>query len=242
MQWIPMIVGGVILLVLGAGILMLFRSKKHTGKQVVLHKFLLILGLIGTLGFLVPAYITAVSGKSPALPWVFIALSLLAFALVIAYSNCRIWYDNNGFTVRNFWGIERYYKYGDVTGIREGVNENFLYMGKRKVMIDGLSVGKQDFFSQANVKYAEINGRKLPRIRQKSDMFHGHIRNPGEFLFVYILLYVFVFLFAVLVAFLILRDPAADAEHVNVTFSACAREEDDLVLTSVDGDHRGDLL
>ena len=92
------------------------------------------------------------------------------------------------FTVKNFFGIKRHYTYYDVTGIRENTHETFLFVGKRRIMIDEFSIGGKEFIVQVKKKYSALHGRKmLPRIPRKFDLFNGHIPDAGNVLFALVL-------------------------------------------------------
>ena len=74
----------------------------------------------------------------------FAILALPDLALIIAYFNQRIYYTDEMFVHKNFWGIKRLYRYEDITGIRIDGDVN-LFLGKRKVRIYDRAVGKNLF-------------------------------------------------------------------------------------------------
>ena len=94
---IPIIVNGVLSL--------LMHPKKAEKGKVYLPKFFVIIGLIISIFFLIPTIITAFSDEPIWVPLFFLALSLLGTSFIIAFINCRITYDENGFIVKNFFGV-----------------------------------------------------------------------------------------------------------------------------------------
>jgi len=129
-----------------SGVLAFLRQPKKAEKgKVHLPKFFVILGLITSTFFLIPTFITAFLDEPIWLPIGFFALSLLGAIFIIAFVNCRVFYDEDGFVVKNFFGIKRKFTYDQVTAIKEGMHEDYIYMGKRKVMIDAFAVGGIEF-------------------------------------------------------------------------------------------------
>lgn len=123
--------------------------------------------------------------------YIFIAISLLGTALTLAYINSRIFYDDDGFTARNFLGFKRRYKYSDMTAYRPLYKKNSsdgrIYVGRRSVLIDKSSIGGTKFISLAKKRYKSLTGTALPEKSREKDIFKGNIRNTGEFIFAYVL-------------------------------------------------------
>ena len=121
------------------GVFVFLRQPKAAEKgKVYLPKFFAILGAITSSIFLVPAIITAFSDEDVWVPICFLAFSLLGVTLIIAFMNCRISYNDDKFVVKTFFGIKRKWSYDQVTAIKENMHETYIYMGKRRVMVDEL--------------------------------------------------------------------------------------------------------
>ena len=125
----------IIPLIVGAIISVLKKSKPKESKNdsvVYLNKFLPIIGVICSAFFLVPAFIALYSDESIWIPICFLIFVLLGVTLIIAYFNCRIYYNEEEFTVKYFIGIKRTFTYDQITGIRKEMHEDYLYMGKHR--------------------------------------------------------------------------------------------------------------
>ena len=164
-QLIPILVNGI----LG---FMRQPQKAEKGK-VYLHKFLAILGTIGSAIFLIPAIITVFLDEPLWVPVIFLALASLGASLIIGFINCRISYDEDGFVAKNFLGIKRKFTYDQVTAIKENLRESYIYMGERRVMVDQLAIGGDEFIKFVKKKYRTMHdGQSLPKIlKTKHDIF-----------------------------------------------------------------------
>ena len=230
---IPLIVSGVISA--------LSRAKSVKSKKdgtVYLSKALLIIGVIGATASIIPAIITLYSNEKIIVPIGFLAFALLSSTLIVAYINCRIYYDENGFTARNFFGIKRKFTYDEITGIKEDMHEDYLYMGNRKVMIDSFSVGACEFLAFVHRKYRSINKKNLPKIlKTKRDIFNGNIQDSGGFIFVYALLELFLIGFLIFILYYTYGNASMkNVGKSTVIFSECVLDDDTLKLTSSDGE------
>ena len=159
---------------------------------------------------------------------------------MIAYFNCRIDYDGEGFTARNFFGVKRKFTYAEVTGVSDMLHETYLHMGRRRVMVDGLAVGSLDFLQFAQKKYWELHGAgklycPIPEVRNR-DIFRGHIDGATGFLFLYALGFAVFLMLALAPTFVICTSERHTAENTTVrweTLHSCREEGEELVLTSV---------
>ncbi|MBP3333641.1 MAG: hypothetical protein J6M35_06295, partial [Clostridia bacterium] len=104
---IPIIVSGVLAF--------LRQPKKAEKEKVYLPKFFVILGLITSTIFLIPTLITAFLDEPIWVPILFLAFSLLGASFIIAFVNCRVSYDEDGFVAKNFFGVKRKFTYDQVT-------------------------------------------------------------------------------------------------------------------------------
>ncbi|MDR0890257.1 MAG: hypothetical protein LBM28_06410, partial [Oscillospiraceae bacterium] len=147
-----------IIIVLTNGILSILRKPVEASAQaVVLPKLLFWLGVIGAGFFVIPCIIILLTTESNWLILPFLAFSCLGASLIIAYCNCRIQYGETTFISKNFWGIKREYTYAEITAIRGKDRDVKVYLGKHRVRIDQLAVGKYEFLSFAKKHYRKMH-------------------------------------------------------------------------------------
>lgn len=177
----------------------------------------------------------------------FAVMSLLPLALISSYFTFHIDFDKDGFTHRNALGIERRYRYTDVTGISGGAEHGdiTLYASGHKIRIDegANPVKKRTFLQFVKAQYRKNNkGQTLPRKSSKFDIFNGNVRNPGEFIFIYILVSVFFLGCFILLCILGTPTKAEELEYKTVSFDRYAIEKDeqsdDLCLYAGDAEYR----
>lgn len=226
---IPLIVSGVLAL--------LRRPKKTEKGKVCLPIALAIVGVICSAAFLIPTFICAFSDESKETAPVFLVLSMLCASLIVAYINCRIYYDEEGFTAKNFFGIKRRFSYDQITGIKGNMHETYLYMGKRRIMIDEFGVGGLDFIWFANKKYRKLHKKPIPEQITK-DIFNGNIRSPGEFLFVFISIGAICIALLIFTIYICLSSQPStpnDTVKQQVVFQSCQKKGGDWILKATDG-------
>ena len=222
-----------------SGVFAFLRKPKEAEKgKVHLPKFFAILGTISSSVFLVPAIITAFSDGDVWVPVCFLAFSLLGATLIIAFMNCRISYDDNGFVAKTFFGIKRRVSYDQVTAIKENMHETYIYVGKRRVMVDEFSIGGKDFINLVKKKYKTFNnGQSLPKItKTKNDIFNGHVKDVTGVYVAYVLATV-LFVGFVIFSFYDVFIPKNEDNTIEqtVTFISCDVKEDEVILTSANG-------
>lgn len=116
-------------------------------------------------------------------------LVLASLAGVIGWLRFRVEYDWNGLQVRSMTVANRRCAYRDLWGI-EGKKRLFLDKGSVR-----LSRGNawDELVSTAQRGYQRAHGgKRIPRvssIRRSRDPFNGNVLQPGEFIFVYVMLY-----------------------------------------------------
>ena len=226
---IPIIVSGVLAF--------LRRPKKAEKGKVCLPIALTIVGVICSAFFLIPTLICAFSDEPIWVSIVFLLFSMLSASLIVAYINCRISYDEDGFTAKNFFGIKRRFTYDQITGIKENIHETYLYMGKRRIMIDEFGIGGMEFIWFANQKYRKLHhNRLIPKIQNTKDIFNGNIASAGEMLFAFILIGVLgigIFIFIICVVFL----PSTKNNTVErqTVFQSYTKKDRDWIMESTDG-------
>ena len=221
------------------GILGFMRQPQKAEKgKVYLHKFLAILGTIGSAIFLIPAIITVFLDEPLWVPIIFLALASLGASLIIGFINCRISYDEEGFVAKNFLGIKRKFTYDQVTAIKENLRESYIYMGERRVMVDQLAIGRDEFIKLVKKKYRTMHdGQSLPKIlKAKHDIFNGNVNDVGGFLFAYIMIGVIavgLLIFSVYYAYFTPSTVSNTIEQ-SISFVSCDANDEEIVLISAD--------
>ena len=221
-----------------SGILSFLRQKKQPKKgKVYLPKFFIIFGSICSVIFLIPTFICAFSDEPLWITIGFLLFSMLPASLIVAFINCRISYDEDGFTAKNFFGIKRHFTYDQITGIKENMHETYLYMGKHRIMIDEFAEGGWEFIVFAHWKHRKLHhNRLIPKIQNSKDIFNGNIESPGEFIFGFILMGIVgisVLIFTICFTFLP-NSPNTSTEH-QVVFQSFHTENNQLILQTTDG-------
>lgn len=220
------------------GVFVFLRQPKTAEKgKVHLPKFFAILGTITSTIFLIPTIITAFSDEDIWVPIVFLVFSLLGATLIIAFMNCRISYDEDSFVAKTFFGIKRKVSYDQVTAIKENMHETYIYIGKRRVMVDEFSIGGKEFINLVKKKYRTLhNGQSLPEItKTKKDIFNGHVNDAAGFYVVYGMVSVLLVGFIVfLVCDICIPKNVNNTVEQTVTFKAYDVKEDEVILTSAD--------
>ena len=228
---IPVIVGGV---------LAVLRQPKKAEDGKVRHSlFIGILGLVCAALLLIPALITAFSEESIWLPLIFFAFSLIGIVLFFVYLNCRITYDDNGFTVKNLFGVKKSYTYDEITSLREDMSEDVLFVGERKISVERITVGGFAFIAFAKKKYRQLHsGQAIPKAkRSKLDLFNGNIYDAESFLLVYVILGILVIVCLIFALYFTFTTYSPEnTVKQEVLFSSFADEGDEIVLTSKDGE------
>ncbi len=182
----------------------LHKPRKGDGSTVHLPRLMLIIGIICTTVFLIPAVVTFIY-KEIFGGIAFLVISLFCSSLIIAYINQRIYYDSEGFTAKSFFGIKRRYSYSDIEYsigkiphdldlviddedfddidyVLDLMTEDIRLMAKgKKILIDQIAVGGIEFLAFAQKQYKLRNGgRPIPEKKKttKCDaIFNGNVKN-----------------------------------------------------------------
>ncbi len=238
----------IIPLIVSAVISVLKKSKLEKPKNegvVYLNKALPVIGAVCSAFFLIPTFITLYSDESIWMPICFLLFVLLGVVLIVAYFNCRIYYNEEEFTVKYFIGITRTFTYDQITGLRKEMHEDYLYMGKHRAMIDEFSVGSYEFLNLAQRKYRHNNnGKYIPTVLKKHDIFKGNIKDSASLVIAYTIVEVLLIGFLALILYMTYGNFATNnLENTQVIFSECIEKNDTLYLTANDGyDYRISFL
>ena len=239
MEYAVRALGFLLIPVIVSGLLAVLRQPKKAKKgKVYLPALLAIIGIIDCTVFLIPTLITAFTEETPWISLAFLAFSLFGAAIIVAFVNCRVSYDQDGFVAKNFFGVKRKFTYDQVTAIKENMHEDYIYIGKRKVMIDEFSVGGIEFIAYVRKRYRTIHkGQALPKIHKtKHDIFNGNVDDVFGFMFAYIMIGVVIVAFAIFLVWHIYGNPCTVDNTIEqeVSFTSCIVKDDEIVLTSTD--------
>lgn len=191
-----MVIGAVLIavltLLLSAASVVNRSKRKQWDKEQVVHLPFVLAGFGMACGLIlsVPAVVCALDRD-----WLFLLFAVVCLVcdcMMLAYNNCVIRYDAEGFTARNFWGCSFLCGYGEVEGIRSGKDTRVYFKG-HWVMIDQISIGDYGFLRALEKGYRKATGKRLPEIRRRLDPMNGHLDYP----WLYFSLYAFVGLVAV---------------------------------------------
>lgn len=237
MKYIIPVLCGFVMLIVIAGVIAYLRQTEETEKgKVHLPKIFVIIGGLVAVIFLIPTIITYLKNEPLWVSLIFLGFSFLGTILIVGFINCRISYDENGFVYKTIFGRKIEYNYSQVTGIRKNMNETYVYVGKRKLLVDALYVGGYDFINQVKKKYREFNGeRNIPDIKPKHDIFNGNVNDATGFLIAYGIMAVFTVAFLIFaICTVYLPKTESNTTEQKVVFVSCEEVGEDVVLTTAD--------
>lgn len=200
-------------------------------------------GMTGALLFIAlfsTGIITLYLEKSLWVPLCLFLFSLIGAVMMIAFVNCRIFYDDEGFVVKNFWGIRKRFAYNQVSSISKNMESICLYVEKRKVNINEFMVGGEEFTEFVRKKYRILhNGKASIKVNRKKDIFNDNVLCPKETIFVIITF----FLVIVIMMIAVVWEGFVEQSDINNTigqsavFESCNMSEKgkECVLKSTDG-------
>lgn len=183
----------------------------------------------------------ALSEESPWVALCFLGFVLLCGVVSMAHLNCRVTYDDDSFTHRNFLGFKRTFAYTDITGIRErpSLSDSLLYVGRRRVVLETLAVGGMEFEGHLRKRYRSLHGgRTIPVIKAKhGDPFNGHVEGGAGIIFAYCLMSVVcVGMLTACVVITWFAPPTPEKSVVTeVVFERVHEQGNTLYLRSADG-------
>ena len=169
------------------------NDRRHTDRgRVYLPSIFAFIGAICGGLFIAFTVWAALSEESPWVALCFLGFVLLCGVVSMAHLNCRVTYDDDSFTAKNFLGFKRTFAYTDITGIRErpSLSDSLLYVGRRRVVVETLAVGGMEFEGHLRKRYRSLHGgRTIPVIKAKhGDPFNGHVEGGFGIIFAYCLM------------------------------------------------------
>ena len=217
----------------------LHKPQKGDGKTVHLPKLLMIIGVVCTVALLIPALYMFFIVRMISGGLAFLVMSILASSMIIGYLNQRVYYDENGFVSKTFFGIKRKFSYSDIDYISGSRQHDTRLVAKgKKIHLDEIAIGKIEFIAFANRQYMNLNdGKRIPekiKISKFAGVFKGNVRNPGSHLFIYALIPA---LFLAVIAFAVLGNKPTAMESLefrNVTVQSYEMAKDEIRL-NIDG-------
>ena len=239
----------------------LHKPQKGDGSTVHLPKLMLIIGIICTAVFLVPAVVAFIY-KEIFGGIAFLAISLFCSSLIIAYINQRIFYDSEGFTAKSFFGIKRRYSYSDIEYSIGNIphdldlvidDEDFddidyvldlmtedirLMVRGKKILIDQIAVGGIEFLAFAQKQYKIFNGgRPIPEKKKttKCDaIFNGNVKNATATIVIDIVVAAFFMAGLIFIPFTNVPTEMDELTLKTVTVQSYTADED-LLEMKIDG-------
>lgn len=162
------------------------KKKKFIKKNgvVSISPIALVVGIICVIVFSIFTILSLIS-KSYGTAIGFSVFVLLGLSLIVAFINCRIYYEPNQFTYKNFFGLKRTYKYSEITGIKYGTSDTIIYVGKKKILMDSMADSK-NFLRLVKSK----TNQSVKGVREK--LFNDNVYNSGEFIFAYSIVPIFI--------------------------------------------------
>ena len=121
--------------------------------------------------------------------WVLEGGVLIGLAMLLAYCNETVRYDEASFTASSFLGVRRSYSYSEITGIRRS-GDVFLYCGRRRIRLDTIAQGRDDFVQYADKARRRQCGAGIPLRPRRKDPMNGNLDTPWLYLFFYLFLFV----------------------------------------------------
>lgn len=173
-------------------------SVKITDNVVGFAKFLLCIGIVGfciLMSFAGFAFLA--NSKKVALFFALFSLSGIYF--VLKFFCFKIEFNDSGFYYKDVFKRKTFIEYREVEKGYNLEGDATIYTKKGKVKISRMAFNSDVFVLKVKEKYKSIYSKELPA-KKKFDIFGGHVVNPGEFIFFYIIM---ILLASFLVWFLI---------------------------------------
>ena len=233
--------------ILTVGIAALFINPfKENRQAVILPKLILIIGIITSAAFFVPAVLMFLNQMAVGLVVAFLLISLLLSGMIIGYLNCRITYNEESFTVKSFWGIVRTYPYEKVVFLYDKTQDVRLGTEGHAVRVDKDAIGREEFLLFIKKQYSQIHsGRKIPCMPPKEskvqlDVFRGHVEDSNAILLIAILMLVLPIVGPILLKIMSSPKSPEDLIYTSVSFERFSAQNGMLQLyTETDPEYYG---
>ena len=205
------------------GLVLLRRRAAGRSFLVSLSPWLLWAGLICGGILSVPVTLFTPADMPAGVWWILEAGVLVCLAMMMAFCNETIRYDDSSFTASSFLGIKHSYSYSQITGIRRS-GDIFLYCGRRRIRLDTIALNRDDFVQYADRARRRQCGAGIPLHPRRRDPMNGNLDTPWLYLIIYLLLFVGAGFFIFLISYSVFK-PADDslpddAAEIRASFSS----------------------
>lgn len=167
------------------------KKKRHPKRKpvqtgtVTMSLIVPFIGGIGMIGFMIPLVLSLIKAAWGGAAF-FGAMDLLSIAMLLTV-NWRIEYNSFCFTYRNCLRISRRYTYDQITAIHRD-RDSSIRIGRKRIHIDFMADNGKKFLNVAmqHAKHAKCT------TAGDEKLFRGNVRNPGEFIFIWVIIGAFV--------------------------------------------------
>ena len=233
MIWIA---GAVAAFTVFMGILSFFERKRRKSwdDQNVVHlPFGMALAGMWCGGFLSIPTIVCSMDTDPVF-YLFLVMTVLCNCLMMAYVNCVIHYNSDGFIAGNLFGIRKEYAYADVMGIRFG-KDIWIHCKGRRILLDESCIGTEAFIDAIDQGYRRTTGRWVPSISRKWDPMNGNMDYP----WIFFVLFCFLLLCGISLPILYLYGMNVETDPAQICYRTvfitdCQEEDGELVFYTDD--------
>lgn len=156
------------------------KGNKQCG-SVTLSPIIAVVGAVCLLFFLALLIISAATGERGGTLVICGIFCLLGFFMVLTV-NWRIDYTPEGFVYRDMLRISHRYSYSQIKRIRYS-NDMILFLERRIILVDSMAENGGKF-----VRIAAQYSKASFIDDSHSKLFGGNVANPGEFIFIYLLI------------------------------------------------------
>ena len=173
-------------------IFLFYSTRDYKGKSntMKLHLLSLVIGVIGTVSFLTVAIVIALLSDDPK-SWILLFFSILSIPLIIAYFQCRIFYDDEKLIIRNFFGKKKIIFYYEITDIKNGIDTR-IFTKETSVNIPNYLSGRFEFLLTLAPHLSKKTGKSAQKAAENPPVrpFRESVWRYKEFYFAYILIYI----------------------------------------------------
>lgn len=208
---------------------------------LILHRSIFISGLLGFVFFAAVTVAVIIEKESQIYALPSSALCFLGLLLIVAWSNCRIYYNSEMFTVKYLSGKMKSFAFSDVTdltgtgSIRGDIK---IYAGKRIAAVDSSHEGNERFVKLVRRKYKELHdGKTLHITSRKKGGFSSHVGNAGSWILFYVLIICASLLPVIIVSCGALKPAPDDMIYHEIAFDSYEEYKKELRLY-VNGDSK----
>ena len=174
------IVQDVILVLLFVRGVILYRKRKAAIRAcfVSLSSVLLWVGAVCGGVLSIPVTLFGADDIPSGVWYFFEAIVFACIAMMLAYCNETVTYEESKFEASNLIGIKHTYDYGEITGIARKGGDTILYCGRRRIRLDTMSYGGDEFVAYADKAFFKRHKKYIPVHKSKNDPINGNPYTP----------------------------------------------------------------